>query len=171
MATMSPRSKNHWSVRLKIRRPGSAGSLVLVILALVQAVLLFATASSGAINGSLYGCSVPCGIGGALAVPWLATVFSLAIFLLPGIIGALAQSWQEAVSYAAAPWWLAVIFTAQALLAPKPGVAPGTHGSVSQFTDPFWTNSAAVSALCFSLLLFAGLGFVGFVLKEAIFDN
>ena len=165
MSSVSPRSKNHWSVRLKIRRPGSAGSLVLVILALLQAVLLFATASTNALNGSLYGCAVPCGIGGALAIPWLATLFSLAIFALPGIIGALSQSWQEAVSYAAAPWWLAVIFTAQTLLAPKP---TALRPVPTQFTGPFWTTSTSgstVEALCFSLILFAGLGFVGFVLK------
>jgi hypothetical protein len=172
MATMSPRGKNHWSVRLKIRRPGSAGSLVLVILALIQAVLLFATASTGAINGSLYGCSIPCGPAGVVDVPWLATLFSVVIFVLPGVIGGLAQSWQEAVAYAAAPWWLAVIFSARGLLAPTAGVIAAKNGlpAASQFSGPFWTDGTHVAALCFALLLFAGLGFIGFIVKEAIFD-
>src|SRR5690242_20587944 len=57
---MRPRTKDHWTLRLRIKRPGSAASGMLLALAAIQAVLLFLTASSFGRGGGLYGCASPC---------------------------------------------------------------------------------------------------------------
>ncbi|HEV2235830.1 MAG TPA: hypothetical protein VGR57_04130, partial [Ktedonobacterales bacterium] len=105
MATqMRPGSKDHWSLRLRVKRPGTAGRAVLLVLAGVQALLLFLTSSSAATSGALYGCSSPCGLNKQPDIPFSAIAISAAIFLLPVVIGGLSASWQEAMGLAVLPW-------------------------------------------------------------------
>ncbi len=167
-----PGTKDHWSLRLNIKRPGDTNRLVLLGLALLQALLLYLTASSAATNGSLYGCSTPCGANAQPTTPWIAILISLAIFILPAVIGALTRTWQEAVGLAALPWGLAVIFQAKALLAPTASVIPATHAlpAASQFSAPFWLDAARLTPLLWSLVLFAALGWIGWFARQAISD-
>lgn len=169
-AHVRPGTKDHWSFRLHVKRPGTTSGIVLIVLALLQALLLYLTASSAGIGGGLYGCATPCGAGGQPATPGIAIFLSLAIFILPAVIGALASTWQEAVGLAVLPWGLAVIFSAKALLAPTAGVVKATNlqPAASQFSAPFWTDTARLMPLLLSLALFAALGWVGWLARHAI---
>jgi hypothetical protein len=173
MATqMRSGTKDHWSLRLRIKRPGTAGRAVLLILAGVQALLLFLTSSSAATSGALYGCSAPCGLNQQPDTPFSAIAISAAIFLLPAVIGALAGGWQEAIGLAVLPWVLVVILASKTLLAPAAGVAAGARGqpAVSQFGSPFWLDGGRLMPLLLALGLFALLGWIGWLAHEALFE-
>jgi hypothetical protein len=137
----------------------------LIVLILVQAVLLYLTASSVAGNGTLYGCSLLCGHSGASTVlPLVATTFGVALFALPAVIGALCEGWQSAVALATAPWWLAVLAHSRTLLAPYIGLG-GTGG---RFDPPFWLDPTRLGWLILSFALFAIKGWLGWLTRQAI---
>jgi hypothetical protein len=166
------RTKDHWSLRLNIKRPGSGGRTVVIGLALLQALLLYLTASAQAASGGLYGCSTPCGPAAQPATPLLAVLFGVAMFVLPVAIGALGRSWPEAVTFATLPWFLAVIFTASTQLAPTAGVVPAGKGqpALSHFSAPFWLDTNQLMPLLLSLALFAVLGWLGWIGRQAVSD-
>jgi hypothetical protein len=171
-----PRTQDHWSVRLHIKRPGGPMRVVLIVLALVQALLLYLTASSFAANGGLYGCSTPCATpvpGAPPPTPLASVLYSIIILLLPAVMGALSQSWEEAVMLAAVPWLLAVIFTAGSVLAPAYSVIPATRAqpAASHFAAPFWLDPARITPLLFALALFIAIGWLGWVVREAVVDG
>src|SRR5258706_16451702 len=88
-----PRTKDHWSMRLSLKRPGRVPLAVLVVAA-VQTVLLALTASSLATGGGLYGCTSACGTAAQPATPALAVVLGLVMLVLPLVIGALSEEWR-----------------------------------------------------------------------------
>jgi hypothetical protein len=165
-------TKDHWSLRLRIKRPGTAGRAVLLILAGVQALLLYLTSSSAATSGALYGCSSPCGLNQQPDTPFAAIAISAAIFLLPAVIGALSDSWQEAMGLAVLPWVIVVILASKTLLAPAASAVAGARGApaVSQFGAPFWLDGGRLMPLLLALGLFALLGWIGWLVHEVLFD-
>lgn len=175
-AMARPRIKDHWSVR--IPRPGTGGRLVVIVLAVVQAVLMILTASSIGTGGGLYGCSGPCGTSAAPTTPAIAVLLGIIMLLLPLVIGLLSATWQAAVAFAALPWVPALILGTNGLLAPTASVvtAPPVAGQrgpsplVSHFGPPFWLDAAHLPVLLFSLGLFALLGFVGWAVGHAMRD-
>jgi hypothetical protein len=170
MATpMRSGSKDHWSLRLRVKRPGTAGRAALLVLAGVQGLLLFLTSSSAATSGALYGCASPCGLNKQPDVPFSAILISAAIFLLPAVIGALSATWQEAMGFAALPWIIVVVLAAKTMLAPAAGVAQGAP-TVSQFGTPFWLDGGRLLPLLLALGLFALLGWIGWLARDALFD-
>lgn len=173
MATnLKPRTKDHWSVRLRIKRPGGASSGVLIGLALLETLLLTLTASSLAQSGGLYACSTPCWTTPQPTTPLLAMLFGILVLALPVVLGALSGSWQEAVTLTTLPWLIAVILTSGAMLAPTPKAVPATaQQPVSTlFSSPFWLDSAHLMPLLLSLVLFAGLGWFGWVARRVVTD-
>jgi hypothetical protein len=165
------RAKNHWSVRLRIQRPNTRGRIAILVLALVQTVLLALTASSLATTGSLYACAMPCGTPAQPTTPFLAAFFAVAILLLPLVIGALARSWQEAVTLAAAPALLAVVFNAGMLLASAPifdnAARSRSHPTpTGHFGAPFWLDAGHLMPLLLALVLFAALGWFGWLVRR-----
>lgn len=167
-----PRTKDHWSIRLRLKRPDAGSRTVVLVLALVQAFLLYLTASSFAESGALYGCSIPCGPAGAVATPFFAVVIGVAVFVLPAVIGVLCATWMEAVTLAMLPWWLAVIFTASTQLTPTAGMIRATHAqpATSHFGAPFWLDAGHLIPLLLGLLLFAALGWLGWLARQALTD-
>jgi hypothetical protein len=171
-AGVRSRTKDHWSVRLNIKRPGAGGRAVIIGLALLQALLLYLTASAQAASGGLYSCSTPCGPAAQPATPMLAVLCGVAMFVLPAAIGALGRSWPEAVTFATVPWWLAVIFTASTQLAPTASAVPAGRGqpAISHFSAPFWLDTSHLMPLLLSLALFAALGWLGWLARQAVTD-
>ena len=171
-----PRVKDHWSVRLRVKRPGPVNRTVLIVLALVQTLLLIVTASSLATGGGLYGCSSACGTAAQPTTPALAVFLGMLMLLLPIVIGALCETWPGALALAALPWLPAIIIGANSVLAPIAKVVPAPAGSprgsppVSQFGPPFWLDSASMHlpTLLFSLALFMLLGWLGWVGGQAL---
>jgi hypothetical protein len=173
--TFQPRRGDHWSIRLKVQRPTRTGSRVALALGAVQAVLLYLTASTGATSGALYGCPSACGTAAQPTIPFPATILAAAVLLLPAVVGGLCQTWRTAVTAAAAPWLLAVVLHAGALLVPAftfaaapPTATPGVAGTVTHFAAPFWLDWPHLAWLFFSLALFAGLGVLGWLGRQAL---
>ena len=96
------RNKDHWSMRLHLKRPGGVHPVAL-ILALVQTVLLAATVSSLATSGGLYGCVSACGTAAEPVTPLLAIVLGIAMLVLPLLIGAFCADWRLAIALAVIP--------------------------------------------------------------------
>ena len=168
---MKPRTKDHWTLRLRVKRPGSAAGGMLLALAAIQAVLLFLTASAFAHGGGLYGCSSPCGTPAQPTTPLLAVLIGIAIFTLPAVIGLYSSTWRTAVAMAVLPWWAAVIFTASTLLAaPATFSSAGGRATASAFPAPFWLDASRALPLLLSLLLFAGLGWFGWLVRQTLSD-
>lgn len=171
------RTRDHWSVR--IPRPGTGSRLAVIVLAVVQALLMILTASSIGTGGGLYGCSGPCGTAAEPTTPPLAVLLGIIMLLLPLAIGLLSATWQAAVTFAALPWFPALILGANGMLAPTASVvtAPPVVGQrgpsplVSHFGPPFWLDATHMPLLLFSLGLFALLGFVGWAAGHAIRDE
>lgn len=173
MATnLKPRTKDHWSVRLRIKRPGGASSPVLIGLALLQTLLLILTASSLGQNGGLYACSTPCWTTPQPTTPLLAMLFGILVLALPAALGALSASWQEGVTLATLPWLIAVVLTSGAMLAPTPKAVPATGQQPisTLFSAPFWLDTNHLMPLLLSLVLFAGLAWLGWVARHALTD-
>lgn len=83
-----------------MRRPN-----ILILLAVLQGLLLYLTASKLAGGGTLFGCTLLCGQSGEnVLIPLIATAFGIALFVIPSIIGGLCRSWQGAIVLAVAPW-------------------------------------------------------------------
>lgn len=181
MATSyQPRTKDHWSVRLRIKRPDAKDRTALIVLMVVQAVLLVLTASSVATGGGLYGCAGPCGTQAEPTTPALAVLLGMVMLLLPIVMGFLSADWQGAIAAAVIPWVPAILIGANALLAPTASVVQSTtqtsgtsktHAAtqlVSHFGPPFWLDSTRVLVLFLSLVFFALLGWVGWVIGETL---
>ena len=179
MATsIQPRTKDHWSVRLRIKRPGEKNRTVLLVLMIVQALLMILTATSIATGGGLYGCSGPCGTPAQPTTPAFAVLLGMLMLLLPIVIGILSADWQGAIAATVIPWVPAVLIGANALLAPAASVVPApvdtttkAHTAtqlVSHFGPPFWLDSTNILILFLSLLFFALLGWIGWVIGETI---
>jgi hypothetical protein len=180
MATnVQPRKKDHWSVRLRVKRPSAKGSwLIPLLLALVQTILLFLTTTEQATSGSLYGCSSPCGTAVQPTTPALAVIFGVLILLIPIIIGALSTSWQAAIALAGMPVLLAMILDSGYLLTPAlsftsttvPSATPPhrpTSIPVSHFGAAFWLDSAHIMPIVLALGLFGLLAWFGWVARQA----
>lgn len=181
MATSyQPRTKDHWSVRLHIKHPGTGNRTALIVLMVVQALLLVLTASSIATGGGLYGCSSACGTKDLPTTPAIAVLLGMLMLLLPMAIGFLSETWQGAIAAASIPWIPAILIGANSLLAPTASVVPGepvtiskghtTTPLVSHFGPPFWLSSTQVLVLFLSLLFFALLGWLGWVIGGALQD-
>lgn len=173
MATnLKTRTNDHWSLRLRIKRPSRTSRIVLLVLALVQTVLLFLTASTSE-SGSLYGCASPCGTVALPTTPFLAVLMGIAIFVLPAVIGALCDTWPGALTLATLPWWLAAIASSGSLLASPALFVPATkgHPAASHFTAPFWLDAAHLVPLLLSLLLFAALGGLGWLAGQTLRES
>jgi hypothetical protein len=187
MATsIQPRTKDHWSVRLHINRPGANNRIALIVLAILQALLLILTASSIATGGGLYGCASACGTKAEPTTPAFAVLLGMVMLLLPIVMGILSTTWQGAIAAATIPWVPAIILGANRLLAPTasvvaaaatPTVAAHGHAAaasaplVSQFGPPFWLDTTNVVVLFLSLAFFALLGWIGWVIGETINKN
>jgi hypothetical protein len=179
-ATVQPRTKDHWSLRLHIRRPSAASRVAVIILALAQALLMTLTASSLATGGGLYGCSAACqniqtpGSAAVPSTPAIAIFFGILMLAIPLVIGALNESWAAAIAFAVLPWFPAILIGANALLAPintiatTPVAKGGTGLPASTFGPPFWLDTAHLPTLLFSLGLFALLGWLGWVVGQAL---
>src|SRR5260370_14194556 len=97
-----PRTKDHWSMRLSVKRPGRVPLAALVVAA-VQTLLLAITASSLATGGGLYGCTSACGTAAQPATPALAVVLCIVMFVLPLVIGPLTDHRRLRVAPAVLP--------------------------------------------------------------------
>jgi hypothetical protein len=174
--TAQPGKKDHWSVRLRVKRPTRASLLVLLLLALAQTVLLFLTTTEQATSGSLYRCSSPCGTAAQPTTPVLAIIFGVLILLLPIAIGALSPSWPAALALGAFPVLLAVILGARTILTPTIAFTSAvvkisgkaTTVPVSHFGTPFWLDIAQVLPIVLALGLFSLLAWFGWVTRQAI---
>lgn len=176
--TAQPRTKDHWSMRLHLKRPGGVRPAALVV-AVVQAVLLAVTASSLATGGGLYGCTSACGTAAQPATPALAVVLGIVMLVLPLVIGALCKEWRLGVALAVLPVFPALLIASNTLLVPTNTIVPPTRATATQpavpyptshFGLPFWLDSAHLPTLLFSLTLFALLGWLGWVIGSAFRD-
>src|SRR5262249_53363826 len=163
-STIQPRTKDHWSLRLRIKRPNTASRTAAGALALAQTLLLTLTASSLATGGGLYGCTSACGTTAKPATPAIPVFFSVLMLVLPVRIGAVSPAWEGAVAFGVLPWFPALLIGANTVVAPTNTIklvssGPGTlPTATSQFGLPFWLDAARVPTLLFSLALFALLG-------------
>jgi hypothetical protein len=177
-ASYQPRTKDHSLVRQRMKLPNTATRIALIVLMIVQALLLTSTASSIATGGRLYGCSRACGTAAQPTMPAFAVLLGMVMLLLPIVIGFLSTTWQGAVAGAVVPWVPAILIGANSLLTPTASVVPGTpvtttkgHTTtplVSHFGPPFWFDASHIPVLIFSLALFALLGWIGWVIGEAL---
>lgn len=176
--TAQPRTKDHWSMRLRLKRPGGVRPAALVVAA-VQTVLLTVTASSLATSGGLYGCTSACGTAAQPVTPALAVLFGMVMLVLPLVIGALCEEWQHGVALAVLPVFPALLIASNTMLTPTNTIVPpmratGTQPAVpyptSHFGPPFWLDPAHLPTLLFSLALFALLGWLGWVISSAFHD-
>jgi hypothetical protein len=143
----------------------------LAALVIVQALLLYLTTSTLAANGGVYGCAVFCNVGFMLPgaervtlVSLVAATFGIVMFVLQLVIGYRCVSWQGAVVFAVALWAVAVVAHAGTLLEPYIGLGP-VAGRVG---GPFWIDPAHVTVLLGSLALFAALGGLGWLARQAV---
>lgn len=173
--TAQPRPKDHWSMRLHLKRPAGARPAALVVAA-IQTVLLLLTTSSLATNGGLYGCTSACGTAALPVTPMIAVLLGVVMLLAPVVIGALCEEWQLGVAFAVLPIFPALIFTSNTILtptntivAPTPATAtqPAVPYPTSHFSAPFWLDPAHLPTLLFALALFALLGWLGWVIGSA----
>jgi hypothetical protein len=173
-----PRNKDHWSMRLRLKRPGGVRPAALVVAA-VQTALLAATASSLGTGGGLYGCTSACGTAAEPATPPLAVVLGIVILVLPVVIGALCEDWRLGIALAVLPVLPALLFASTTLLTPTNTIVPptpatGTQPAVpyptSHFSPPFWLDPAHLTPLLFSLALFSLLGWLGWVIGSFFRD-
>jgi hypothetical protein len=93
-----------------------------------------------------------------LAVLMLVGLPSVATFLLPSAIGALCRTWQGAVVLAVAPWWLVLFLHAGTLL----------RAAAATPDQPAWLMSNAGPLLLASFALFAALGLLGWLARQAL---
>jgi hypothetical protein len=173
-----PRNKEHWSMRLRIKRPGGVRPAALVV-AIIQTLLLMVTVSSLATGGGLYGCTSACGTAAEPATPALAVVLGIVMLVLPLVIGALCEDWRLAVGLAVAPIFPALLIASNTLLTPTNTIVPptpatATHPAVpyptSHFGMPFWLEPAHLTTVLFALALFALLGWLGWVIGSIFRD-
>jgi hypothetical protein len=175
----APRSKDHWSVRLRAPRLEGVRAAALV-LTVIQTVLLAVTVSSLATGGGIYGCTSACGTAAQPVTPALAALLGIVMLVLPLVIGALCEEWRLAVALAIIPMLPALLITSNTLLAPTNTIVPptpaqGTQPAVpyptSHFGPPFWLDPAHLPTLLFAFALFALLGWLGWVIGSAFRNN
>ncbi|HEX6543877.1 MAG TPA: hypothetical protein VF040_19135 [Ktedonobacterales bacterium] len=173
-----PRNKDHWSIRLRAKRPGGVSPAALVV-AVIQTLLLVATVSSLATGGGLYGCTSACGTADQPATPAIAVLLGIVMLVLPLVIGALCEEWRLSVALAVLPIFPALLIASNTLLTPTNTIVPptpakGTQPAVpyptSHFGPPFWLDPAHLPTLLFALALFALLGWLGWVIGSAFRD-
>lgn len=138
----------------------------LIILALVEAALLFFGTSS--LVGRF---AVPFAQFGRSPVQVVLSLLGLAAFVLPSVIGYLCRAWRTAIVLPIAAWWLALIAHAVAAsatftVAQVPYLYPIPVGNEAY--APFWLNASAVVALLLSFALFGFLGFLGWLARQAL---
>ena len=170
-----PHTKDHWSMRLHIKRPGGVRPAALVVAA-IQTLLLALTVSSFATGGGLYGCTSACGTAAQPVTPVFAVVLGILMLVAPLVIGAFCEEWQLGVALAILPIFPALLITSNILLTPTNTIVPPTRASgtqpavpypTSHFGPPFWLDPAHLPTLFFSLALFALLGWLGWVIGSA----
>lgn len=170
-----PRPKDHWSMRLRLKRPGGVPVLALVV-ALIQTILLALTVSSAATGGGLYGCTSACGTAAQPVTPVFAVILGIVMLVAPLVIGALCQEWRLAVALAVLPVFPALLIASNTLLVPTNTIVPPTRATATQpavpyatshFGPPFWLDPAHLPTLLFALVLFALLGWLGWVIGSA----
>jgi hypothetical protein len=113
------------------------GNVLIGVLAAVEVVLLFILSGISTSTGSS-----PLGVLGAVIA-----------LVVPSVIGWFSGSWQAAVSYAVAPYWLITLVLF--LMAKSP--APVVVGSQPD-----------AAGLAFGLILYAGLGWLGHQASGAV---
>jgi hypothetical protein len=174
-AGQPPRPKDHFSMRLRIKRPAGARPAALVVAA-IQTVLLALTVSSFATGGGLYGCTSACGTKAEPVTPWLAVFLGIVMLVAPLVIGALCDEWELGVALATLPVIPALLITSNTLLTPTNTIVPPTratatqpavHFPTSHFGPPFWLDPTHLPTLLFSLALFALLGWLGWIIGSA----
>ena len=133
-----------------------------IVLAGLQCALMVVTESSQGTRNVVYGCSALCDSSLQRFVPDIVAAFGTCILLLPLLIGVLSRSWSSAVALAVLPAWLAIILHARTLLTPYIGLSQ-TSG---RFDDPFWISSAHLAPVIMSFALFAGLGWLGWLVAR-----
>jgi len=173
-----PRTKDHWTLRLHLKRPGGAPPAAIVV-AVIQAALLALTVSSFATGGALYGCTSACGTAAQPVTPMFATVLGIAMLAAPLVIGALCEEWRLGIAFAILPMFPALLITSNTLLAPTNTIVPPTPATATQpavpyptshFGPPFWLDPTHLQTLLFSFALFALLGWLGWVIGSAFRD-
>lgn len=110
-----------------------------------------------------YGCSILCDTGSRSVVPPIVTLFGIAMFVLPALIGMLSHTWKAAILLASAPWWAAVIVHSRSLLTPYIGLG----ASFGRFDAPFWLDISHAAQILVPLVLFATLGWLGWLAGSA----
>lgn len=165
---VQPRSKDHFSVRLRLPRPGArTGSpAAVIVLAIIQAICLYLTVSAIAANGSLYGCPAACGTPQLPSVPFSAMLLGIALIVVPIATGLFSATWKVAVAMTFLPWLVVMILHGGTLVAPALSFS---HGA-PVLGGPFWLDAGHLMALSLSVLLFAGLGWLGWLVREALAD-
>ncbi|HEX9038931.1 MAG TPA: hypothetical protein VF808_18255 [Ktedonobacterales bacterium] len=172
-----PRSKDHWSMRLKVKRPGGVRTVALVVAA-IQTVCLALTVSSFATGGSLYGCTSACGTAAQPVTPPFAVILGIVMLAAPLFIGAFCADWQLGVTLAVLPMLPALLIASNPLLAPTNTIVPPTRATATQpavpyatshFGPPFWLDPTHLQTLLFAFTLFALLGWLGWVIGSAFF--
>lgn len=151
--------------RLSVARATATIGIAPLVLAATQALLLYLTTSSSLVLNALYGCTSLCGTFAQGFVPLIAALYGIAMFALPGIIGACSRTWRSALVLAVLPWWVVVIAHAGTLLTPYVGLAVDVRGG--RFDLPFWLDAGHLTVLLASLALFAALGSLGWLARRA----
>lgn len=146
-----------WQMRKGLKRIG----WLPIVLAGLQCALMVVTESSQDTRNVVYGCSALCDSGLQRFVPDIVTAFGVCIFLLPVLIGIFSRTWASAVGLAVLSTWLAVALRSRTLLTPYIGLGQ-TSG---RFDDPFWISSTHLSPIVMSFALFAGLGWLGWLIR------
>ena len=174
-----PRAKDHWSMRLHVKRPGGAPPAALVV-AIIQAALLALAVSSFGTGGGLYGCTSACGTAAQPVTPTFAIILGVVMLVAPLVIGALCDEWQLGVALATLPILPALLITGATLLAPTNTIVPPTPATATQpavpyptshFGPPFWLDPAHTQTLLFAFALFALLSWLGWVIGSAFRHN
>ena len=165
-------------MRLNLKRPGGVRLAAIVVTA-VQTVLLALTASSLATGGGLYGCTSACGTAAQPVTPAFAVLLGIVMLVLPLVIGALSEEWRLGVALSVLAVIPALLIASNTLLTPTNTIVPPTpaKGTVpavpyptSHFGPPFWLDPAHLPTLLFALVLFALLGWLGWVIGSAFRD-
>ena len=173
--TAQPRGKDHWSVRLRAPRVQGVRAAAVVVAA-VQTLLLAVTVSSAATGGGLYGCTSACGTAAQPVTPGIAVLLGIVMLMLPVVIGILCEEWRSAVALAVLPIFPALIIASNTVLAPTNTIVPPTPATATQqavpyatskFGPPFWLDPTHLPTILFALVLFALLGWIGWVIGSA----
>lgn len=135
-----------------------------VCLACLQLVLIVVTTSPQSVRNQVYGCSALCASSFRPAVYVIVTILSIAMFVIPSVIGLLSRTWQVALCLSCAPWWLTTIIRVSRMLSPYIGLGPGA----GRFDDPFWLNPSQAASVILPFLMFAILGIFGWIVRQAL---